>query len=223
MSYTRYAIYYLPPEGELALFGASWLGWDVAAGCEAQLRAVEGLEQVVRTPRKYGFHATLKAPFRLADGVCLQDLRGACEALSRRLSPAQCDGLKVTALGRFLALTLKGETQDMSRIAASCVMELDCFRAPLTPEELVRRRKSGLSPEQDALLLRWGYPHVLGAFRFHMTLTGRIPRAQLCAWRETLKGHLPELPKPFVLDQIALVGERDDGQFELIERFALGA
>ena len=32
MSYSRFAIYYVPPEGPLAEFAAAWLGWDVLRG-----------------------------------------------------------------------------------------------------------------------------------------------------------------------------------------------
>ncbi|MFD1344117.1 DUF1045 domain-containing protein [Litorisediminicola beolgyonensis] len=221
MSHTRYALYYLPPPGALASFGARWFGWDIASGCAAEPLEIEGREAATETPRRYGFHATLKPPFRLADGATLEDLTEAVADLATTSAPATCDGLELTPLGRFLALTPMGDTEGLSRIAASCVSRLDTFRAPPSEAELENRRARHLSARQEALLARWGYPHVMEEFRFHMTLTTRLPRPKIPAWHDTLLTLLPPLPNPFTLDEIALVGERPDGFFEEIRRFPL--
>lgn len=223
MAYTRYAVYYTPPKGDLAEFGAAWLGWDVARGAPAPHRPadVPGLPQVTQTPRKYGFHGTLKPPFRLAEGKSPDTLRSAVAELAQRTAPGRADTLELRALGSFLALTPQGTADGIDRVAAACVTVLDRFRAPAPPEELARRRKAGLSPRQEALLTRWGYPYVLDAFRFHMTLTGRLPKPEMSHWQTVAQTALPALPCPFVLEAISLVGERPDGAFELIERFAL--
>ncbi len=42
-------------------------------------------------------------------------------------------------------------------------------------KELQRRRAANLTPRQEFLLMHWGYPYVLDEFRFHMTLTRRLP------------------------------------------------
>jgi len=39
---------------------------------------------------------------------------------------------------------------------------------------LARRRQAPLTPEQDRLLLAWGYPWVLDHFQFHLSLTGPL-------------------------------------------------
>ncbi|WP_292290282.1 DUF1045 domain-containing protein [Marivita sp.] len=221
MSYTRFAIYYLPPEGSLADFGAAWLGWDCVAGRDLVQPDVPGLDDVTMTPRKYGFHGTLKPPFRLAEGT---DLEGLCVAMTRMTQacgPAQSDGLALTSLGRFLALTPSGDTSGIARVAATCVEVLDAFRAPPSPAELERRRKARLSERQEALLQRWGYPYVMEQFRFHLTLTGRLPITEIDHWIDTASAYLPPLPAPFVMDEVALVGEREDGRFELIQRYTL--
>jgi hypothetical protein len=136
-------------------------------------------------------------------------------------APARCDGLTLTRLGRFLALTPVGDARGIGRVADTCVQVLDPFRAPPEAEELARRRQARLSARQEALLLRWGYPHVMEEFRFHMTLTGRLAPAEAAAWQDRIGALLPPLPAPFVLDTVALVGERGDGRFELIHRYAL--
>jgi putative phosphonate metabolism protein len=224
MAYTRFAIYYLPPEGVFSEFGAAWLGWDVLSGVEAThagLTGVAGLEEVTRTPRKYGFHATLKPPFKLVDGCTAEDLDAAMSSMAGRCAPAQADGLELSVLGRFLALTLEGDPSGVERVAAACVRDLDAFRAPATEAELARRRKSGLTERQDALLQRWGYPYVMEEFRFHMTLTGRLSDEELPHWRATVLANLPRLQRPFRLNEVSLLGERPDGRFELIHRYAL--
>ncbi|MEN9060138.1 DUF1045 domain-containing protein [Ponticoccus litoralis] len=172
MSYARFAVYYLPPEGALSSFGARWLGWDVLTGRAAPHWPEPGLEAVTQTPRKYGFHATLKPPFRLAEGQTPEALDKAVAAMAARCAPAPAEGLEVARLGSFLALVPQGDTAQIARIAATCVEALDEFRAPATEAELARRRAARLTPEQEALLSRWGYPYVMQAFRFHMTLTG---------------------------------------------------
>lgn len=221
MSYSRFAIYYVPPAGQLADFGASWLGWDVVRGCEATQLDVPDLHDITMTPRKYGFHGTLKPPFRLIDDQTTAALEKAISALAVSMAPAVCDGLDLTTLGRFLTLTPRGETDALQRVAAACVRDLDAFRAPASAEELARRRTAGLSTRQDALLGQWGYPYVMEEFKFHLTLSGRLPEADITTWFERVQRVLPDLPAPFIVDQIALCGEREDGRFEVLHRYTL--
>lgn len=223
MSFHRYAIYYVPTDGALASFGAAWLGWDVARATEVVQVAVPGISDVTSAPGRYGLHATLKPPFRLAEGKAFADLQSAIAPLAASCPPARCDGIELSRMGRFLALTPVGDASDLSRVARLCVADLDAFRAPPTDAELARRRQARLSDRQDEMLLRWGYPYVMEEFRFHMTLTGRLPKADIPRWTDAIEIRLPPLPNPFVLDQIALVGERPDGRFELISRHSLGA
>jgi putative phosphonate metabolism protein len=221
MSYSRFAIYYVPPDGPLADFGAAWLGWDIRSGRDVAQFSMAGLDDITMTPRKYGFHGTLKPPFGLREGYSLDQLQDGLSRLAAELAPATCGGLQLTPLGRFLALTPQGPLDQLQRVAAACVRDLDGFRAPAAAAELARRRKAGLTPAQDALLMQWGYPYVMEEFRFHLTLTDRLPRAEIPAWTDTLQRHLPDLSGPFVVDQIALCGEREDGRFELLHRYTL--
>lgn len=221
MSYARFSIFYVPPVGPLADFGATWLGWDVVRGREVSQFDVPGLHDITMTPRKYGFHGTLKPPFRLKDGYGPDALEKAVSDMAGGLSPAVCDGLNLTRLGRFLALTPVGALHSLRRVAETCVRDLDGFRAPASEAELARRRKAGLSTRQEALLAQWGYPYVFEEFRFHLTLSGQVPDDEARDWADRVQGYLPDLPAPFVLDQIALCGERQDGFFELIHHYTL--
>ena len=221
MSYSRFAIYYIPPAGPLADFGAAWLGWDVVQGRAARQPGLPGLDDITMTPRKYGFHGTLKPPFRLADGYTAGDLQSAVAKLAESLTPASCDSLQLTSMGGFLALTPQGDTSGLQRVARACVQALDAFRAPASEAETARRRQAGLSARQDALLQQWGYPYVADEFRFHLTLSGKLTEDAQDKLMRALKAHLPSLPAPFAISSIALVGEQDDGFFTMIHRYAL--
>lgn len=205
----------------MADFGASWLGWDVVHGQLTRQPDLPDLRDITMTPRKYGFHGTLKPPFRLKDGRNVAELDKAVAELAASLAPAICDGLALTSLGRFLALTPQGDTETLQRVAAACVSALDGFRAAASDAELARRRASGLTARQDALLVQWGYPYVMEEFRFHLTLSGQLPEPEITTWSGTVQKFLPKLPAPFILDQIALCGEREDGHFEMLHCYTL--
>jgi hypothetical protein len=104
------------------------------------------------------------------------------------------------------------------------VTSLDRHRAPLTEAELARRRAGKpLTQAQEENLMRWGYPHVLDEFRFHITLTGTLPRAAAEVVADVMAPHLaPHLPRPCTIDSLCLMGEADDGMFHLIHRYPLG-
>jgi len=222
----RYALYYLCPEGPLADFGAAWLGWDVASGRAVAHPEVAGLPkpvaEITATPRKYGFHGTIKPPFRLAEGRSEAGLLAEARALCARLAPVTLDGLALTPLGHFLALTPAGDASALAALAAACVEGLDDFRAPAPEAELARRRARGLTDRQEENLQHWGYPYVMQDFRFHMTLSGRLSSEALAATAAALAPHVsPLVPSPCRISEMALVGADAEDRFHLIERLPL--
>ena len=224
----RYAIYYAPEPGPLADFGAAWLGWDLHAGrivAHPDLPALpRPVAEITDTPRKYGLHGTIKPPFRLAEGRTLDDLRDEALALCAALPVLEMEGLKLARLGGFLALVPQGDTAPLAATAARMVEGLDHFRAPAGEAELARRRAKGLTDRQDALLLKWGYPYVMEEFRFHITLTGRLPKSEAVQTEAVLSERLaPLLPIPFVIRGLILAEEDDLGRFRLIETLPFGA
>lgn len=185
----RYALYFVPaPDSELYRLGATLLGYDAFTGDErpfpAELVAqVPDWHDLTRDPRKYGFHATLKAPFTLAESETEASLLAACEAFARAPArPVPQIRLVARALGDFIALVPAEASPALEELARSCVEAFDRFRAPLTAQDRARRNPDALSPRQVAYLDRWGYPYVMDEFRFHMTLTGRLPAER----RETI-------------------------------------
>ncbi|WP_282022254.1 DUF1045 domain-containing protein [Ruegeria faecimaris] len=225
MTFTRYAIYFAPPAtAEWTQFATRWLGWDMEAGTEVAHPGLDGVDvaAVTEVPRKYGLHATMKPPFRLREGQSVTALQEACATLAASQCAIMMEGLEIARLGRFLALRPLGDTSALNALAAACVQELDMFRSPPSAAELDHRRASRLTPDQDANLVIWGYPYVLNAFRFHITLSGRLDKPVLDSVQRTLENHLgPLLPKPFRIADLALMGEAEDGRFHLIHRYAL--
>jgi len=221
--FKRYGIYAVP-EGALYRAGADWLGWDSVAGKAVAQPQVPGLpaapEGLTATPRKYGFHGTIKPPFRLSDADQAEDLDAATRAFCATRAPVVIDRLEVRRLGGFVAIVPATPSAILFDLAAATVEALDGFRAPATEAELEKRRKSGLSERQEQNLLRWGYPYVMEEFRFHMTLTGKLSGADAEATCDALSARFaPALPEPFVIDSLCLMGEDDQGMFHLVQRY----
>lgn len=217
--YTRYAIYFMPA-GKWGDLGASWLGWDARSGTTTETYRSEYRDWIKR-PQKYGFHATIKAPFRLAQDQSEADLKTALTRLCSTLAPLPLPSLQLSQIGRFFAFTAPTEQGQLVPLASRAVAELDAYRAPLTPADLERRRKARLTPAQDALLEAWGYPYVMEEFRFHLTLTGQIRGDD--DPRPALEEHFdPALKQGLTIDALSLMGERADGYFQQVTRVPLG-
>jgi putative phosphonate metabolism protein len=219
--YRRYAVYYAPePDTALAAFGAAWLGWDAETRAERAHPALPGLPRPVAdltaAPRRYGFHGTLKAPFRLAPGRTPAELDAALAALAAAERAFELPPLRLEALGPFLAIVPAAPAPRLDAIAATCVAAIDAFRAPLGPEERARRAE-GLSPAQRRLLDRWGYPFVMEEFRFHLTLTGPLETPDRDATAVALDRVLaPILAERQCFSSLCLFGEPATGPFHLL-------
>ncbi len=225
MKVQRYGIFFTPRPGALAEFGAAWLGWSPVTGLPVEHPKIEGLTQplseITATPRKYGLHGTIKPPFALAKGTNADALRRTFDALCTTQAPVSLDGLQLTRLGSFIALTVDGDQTPLAEVAGTFLRELDVFRAAPSQAELSRRRKATLSPRQEAPLTQWGYPYVLDEFRFHLTLSGQLG-ADAMPTISALAPHLmPLLDRPFVIDTLTLVGEDENGMFHEVHRQAL--
>lgn len=224
--FRRYAIYFVPEPAAWSDFAASWLGWDVVQGCAlthpefADLPL--SLAQITERPRRYGLHATIKAPFHLAENTTAEGLCRATDAMCAGLAPVELGGLEIGRMGRFLALLSQNDTAELSDLGAKVVAGLDGFRAPPSDAELARRRAARLDQQQERLLLRWGYPNVMERFRFHITMTGRLHRHDLEPVQSALAQRLePMLPRPFHIASLCVVGEAETGYFHMIHRAEL--
>ncbi|KIN71023.1 DUF1045 domain-containing protein [Sulfitobacter guttiformis] len=221
--FERYAVFYTPT-GDLADFGAAWLGWDSARGTACAPTELEGvdIERITATPRKYGLHGTLKAPFRLAKDTCQSALEAAIETFAERVKPCPLGSLDLRHQNGFIALRPAQDGPLVQDFAAEVIKAFDPFRAPLSDAEIARRRKARLSARQDAQLLAWGYPFIFEDFHFHLTLSGSMPAKAadpvMAALRPCL---MDKVADPFTLDAVTLMGEDSNGLFHQIHRYAL--
>jgi len=178
--FPRYAIYFVPaPGSDLDRFGAHLLGYDAFTGMDLPfpdgiLQTAPDWRDLTKDPRKYGFHATLKAPMSLAPGKTEAELLAACETFASTPSAIPVIRPVVGSISGFIAVVPAEPPAELMRFAADCVSAFDSFRAPLTAEDRARRNLSHLTPRQREQLDRWGYPYAMEDFRFHMTLTGRL-------------------------------------------------
>jgi hypothetical protein len=181
-------------------------------------------EQLVRNARVYGFHGTLKAPFRLADDIDFDTLDAAVAALARMLQPVPVPRLGMGGSLRFVALRPGGPSPALDALAAACVTQLDALRAPLTAAELARRRRADLDTGEEQYLRQWGYPYVLDRFRFHMTLTIALSRVEAEAVVDLLAPVFePHLDDAARIEELCLFGDPGEGQpFRLLRRYPLG-
>lgn len=219
----RYAIYCAPRPGAFADAAAAWLGWDLARGRAVEQPDVAGLADLTTEPRRYGFHGTIKPPFRLAEGVAPADLGHAVAQLSGTLRAVQVPGLQMVLLEGFLAL-VPGTDAALCDLAADVVRMLDGFRAPLTEAEVVRRQPERLTQKQRNLLAVYGYPYVMEEFQFHLTLSGRLEAEDAPRLQAAAEAHFAGLiPQPFEVQDLCLCGEDRAGRFHLLHRYALSA
>lgn len=171
----RYAVYYAPQaESALWRLGSQWLGRDAETGLALRQPEIPEIAALTASPRRYGLHATLKAPIQLADGATEAEFLDAVAAWAARETPFMLPRLDVGSLGDFLALRLARPCPDLVAMAGRCVRSLDRFRKPPSDAELARRRIDALPPRERAHLLAWGYPYVFETYRFHITLSDSI-------------------------------------------------
>ena len=218
----RVAVYYAPhPDDPLFAAAACWLGRDSESA--ASRPDLPDIAEVTAEPRRYGFHATLKPPMRLADGRTWDDLVRAARALADRVAPFDLPLLAVSDVHGFLALRETEPCAPLQTLADACVATLDSLRAPPSDAELARRRRGGLTPQQNAMLVRWGYPYVFTTWFFHMTLTRRLTAAEKRLFQPAAERHFVNVLRlPRRVEDICLFTQSAPGaDFVIAERLAL--
>lgn len=228
----RYAIYFAPwLDDPWWRAGSQWLGRDAFTGARYEQPPLSGLSvaaqhDLTAAPRRYGWHATLKAPFALMEGADLARLRFALRELCRTSAPFSLPPLNVTLLDDFLALVPAESSADLDHIARACVSQLHSLAAPLSPVDLARRRAANLSATEDEMLVTWGYPYVMDHFRFHMSLSGSLAGVSATTINMLVNAAsewFAALP-PCEFSSLALFAEPTPGaDFVLLEQVPLGA
>jgi hypothetical protein len=228
MALQRYAIYWAPEAGSpLAAFGREWLGSDPERGEPSRERETLGLdpelvERATVTPRRYGLHATMKAPFPRAEGFGEAELVEALSAFCARRRRFRTGRLRLARFGRWLALIPSAPRADLDWLAAECVTHFDRFRAPLTEEDRARRGDI-TDPLEKIYLEQFGYPGVLARFQFHITVAGPLASPELDAVEAALKpAMLSFTAEPFAVEELCWFGEpKGGGLFRIVSRAPL--
>lgn len=207
----RYAIYFSPAKDHpLTETASRWLGRNAFSGTLHDDH--HDYADLTEEPRRYGFHATLKAPFELAEKYSEAELLAAVENFAANQSAFEIPRVVVGALGPFFALVPDRIYQPLQDFAAEVVDHFDRFRAPLSETDIARRRPQMLTESQRQNLSLWGYPHVMDDFRFHMTLTGRIDENEQPAIKEVLSTRFAEFTdRPLAISGLALFIEETRG------------
>jgi putative phosphonate metabolism protein len=227
----RYAIYYAPAaDAPLWRAVTQWLGRDPAdatatggeiAGLDRELLSANSV-----SANRYGFHATIKAPMTLAEGVSLAELEAALAAFGAVTAPVSIGQLQPALIEGFLALIPAAQTPELTAFAGEVVETFDRFRAPMSVAERERRTKGGtMSARQAELLEQFGYPYVFEEFRFHMTLTDRLAEGLRGPMQAAAKRHFgPLLDNEVMLDRLVVFGEPEPGApFVRLSEFELKA
>lgn len=216
--YHRYAIYWTPELcSALAAFGAAWFG---DGDCQRHTFGLpDGLaDRAIRAPARYRLHATLKAPFRPAEGVTASDIGHAIASFCAKRRAMHGPRLKITRFSRYLSLVLGGPSADVDWLAAECVTAFDCFRSPLNDAD--RATRGPLCGKEAALFEAFGYPYVLSAFEFHISLAGPLEPHELDAVENALAPALADvLVEPLTIESLTLLGDPGGGaQFHILSR-----
>jgi putative phosphonate metabolism protein len=229
----RYALYFTPDaDSSLNTTAASWLGRDVLGSEPEPVDLPPGIlkeewKNWTAEPRRYGFHATLVAPFRLRSDLNETDVVAEAEALANRQTAFTMPQMAVTSLGRFIALTLMTECSSLQELAADAVDQFTPLRAPLTDADIARRRPELLTERQRDYLTRFGYPYVRDEFRFHFSLTGSLAAVEDQRLEPYLQSYFTAtLQQPLQFDSVSLFIEPEPGApflFHSRHRFPAGA
>ncbi len=223
----RYALFFtLPAESPLYQTASAWLEYDAYTGLPSSDGSIPPCPDpsILRsTPAKYGFHATLKAPFRLKPGVTIDQLSDKIRLFCQTEPSFESEPLTIDRVGHRLALVSKIHCHPMASLAEKCLRVFEPFRAELNEMEYRRRKPEKLSSRQLDLLDKWGYPFVLDEFRFHMTLTNRLAEGQIKPAGEYLSGlFAPGIDQPLKIDRIYLFHQpANTERFRVVSGFEL--
>ena len=228
----RYGIYFVPvARSNLYRYGSSILGYDCYSGSAIDFpnefgNGAVNWNELSALPRQYGFHATLKAPFHLSSARTERQLVDAVKSFAGLGHAVHTFVPTVRLVDGFFAVVPVKSEPSLDTLAASCTTIFDAYRAPMSPQERARRLASRLNQNQIQNLDRWGYPFVLSEFRFHMTLTGKVPPNRRKAVNEILLDGFRRMgvDQSIVVDQLSLVKQdMPTAAFRIVSSCALRA
>jgi hypothetical protein len=92
-----------PKDSDLAALGRQWLGVDIETGELVEQFAVTGIDaarlnDLTTALRYYGFHATVKPPFKLAPHATLERLVDTIKIDAEGVSPIEIPPLEIAVM-----------------------------------------------------------------------------------------------------------------------------
>ena len=234
-NYKRVAIYFLPKKNSsLENFGKNLLGRDINKKKKISLTRrqkyfinrgftyFDELKDYCEEPAKYGFHATLKAPFRLKRNVKTKNFYDVISHIAAQHSRFKIKGLKIVYSKKFTFITSRKPNKLLINLENDLVKHLDTFRAELNKTEIKKRIPDSLTFKQNKYLKEWGYPFVLDQFKFHMTLMNQNNNKLSNKQKLELEKLIYKISNNLLeFNEISLLGENKNGYFEEIKRFKL--
>mgnify|MGYP001390519063 FL=1 len=234
-NYKRVAIYFLPKKNSsLENFGKNLLGRDINKKKKISLTRrqkyfinrgftyFDELKDYCEEPAKYGFHATLKAPFRLKRNVKTKNFYDVISHIAAQHSRFKIKGLKIVYSKKFTFITSRKPNKLLRNLENDLVKHLDTFRAELNKTEIKKRIPDSLTFKQNKYLKEWGYPFVFDQFKFHMTLMNQNNNKLSNKQKLELEKLIYKISNNVIeFNEISLLGENKNGYFEEIKRFKL--
>ena len=234
-NYKRVAIYFLPKKNSsLENFGKNLLGRDINKKKKISLTRrqkyfinrgftyFDELKDYCEQPAKYGFHATLKAPFRLKRNVKTKNFYDVISHIAVQHSRFKIKGLKIVYSKKFTFITSRKPNKSLINLENDLVKHLDTFRAELNKTEIKKRIPDSLTFKQNKYLKEWGYPFVFDQFKFHMTLMNQNNNKLSNKQKLELEKLIYKISNNVIeFNEISLLGENKNGHFEEIKRFKL--
>jgi len=186
----RAAIYWVPADSDpLWDLGCAWLGRDPRSNAALPQPTFANLADITASPRRYGFHATLRPPMHLA--TSLAQLQSAVAKLAAAVPDFSLPDLQISIVDGFLALTLSAPCPHLHALSDAIILATDPHRAPPSAQEIARRRQAKLTAQEEIYLAAHGYPYVRDCWQFHMTLGRRLAPEQQTILLDAATCHFP--------------------------------
>lgn len=228
MTYTRYAIWWVPhPGSALARFGAAWTGWCADRGLTSKATARAALSRgwpgVPGGVARQGLHANVKSPFRLAEGRGIWALESALEALADRVTAVRLPRLALTVFDGRVVLAPTRPEEGVSRLMRAVAEAVRPVQVRPPYPGFGRGCELALEGVAVPGTRDWGACAMPTLERFHVPLTDRLTLGTAYEVVAELEPTLGEvLGRRQLLADLALVGDPGGGRpWRVIARYPL--
>ena len=225
--FEKYAVYWVPKHADaLARFGVSWTGWCAERGEHRPRGEFPGVSAAVpaitRQVWRHGFHAIIKAPFRLQAERSRFSVERAVEQVIDESVAFRLPRLRLAVIGGSVAALVPHQS---CAALGALVARVGDAMAPLGAAEPANGFAE--APAPDGIVIEDAEPLVqlpaAEAHRFHMPLTDRLPLEVAFQVMEELQPLLePMMGETRRLHDVALMGDPGEGRpLRVLQRYDL--